>query len=163
MNLLQQNIDRYLTDHDFLRLLGDDDIGVLSDFVKNRAGINAFCQKFYGDAIPRVMICGINPGRFGAGMTGIPFVDFLSLSKLVLSIDRAESEISASFFFQVVRTFGAEAFFRTFLSVNRLIKRPAPRGDHPLEQEFFTARCEITPHCFICQSIRGRCPWVLLG
>jgi uracil-DNA glycosylase len=118
MNLLQQNLDRYLTDHNFLRLLGDDDICVLSDFVKNREGINTFCQKLYGDAIPRVMICGINPGRFGAGMTGIPFLDFISLSQLIPSIDRVESEKSASFFFRIVSSFGAEAFFRTFYVSN---------------------------------------------
>jgi len=114
MNLLQQNLDRYLTDHDFLRLLGDDDICVLSDFVQNREGINAFCQKFYGDVIPHVMISGINPGRFGAGMTGIPLLDFMSLSQLISGTDRVELEKSASFIFQVVRRLGIETFLRTF-------------------------------------------------
>lgn len=117
MNVLQQNLDRYLT-HDFLRLLGDDGIVVLSDFVKNPEGISAFWRKYYGDAIPRVMICGINPGRFGAGMTGIPFMDFMSLSRLIPGIDREETEKSASFFFQVVCLFGVETFFRTFYVSN---------------------------------------------
>lgn len=118
MNLLLQNLDRYLTDHHFLRLLGDDEVCVLSDFVKNREGINAFWHKFYGDTIPRVMICGINPGRYGAGMTGIPFIDFMSLSQLVPGVDRMDSEKSASFFYQVARGFGVESFFRTFYVSN---------------------------------------------
>lgn len=114
MNVLQRNLDRYLADVDFLRLLGDHNICVLSDCVNNRENINAFCQKFYGDAIPRIMICGINPGRHGAGKTGVPFLDFMSLSRLIPGIERQDSEKSASFFFEVVRSFDAESFFRTF-------------------------------------------------
>ena len=35
--------------------------------------IEAFFYKFYSDSNPRRMIFGINPGRFGAGTTGINF------------------------------------------------------------------------------------------
>lgn len=35
----------------------------------------AFYRKFYSDNQPRRLILGINPGRFGAGKTGIPFTD----------------------------------------------------------------------------------------
>ncbi|MHB1301481.1 MAG: uracil-DNA glycosylase family protein [Burkholderiales bacterium] len=118
MNLLQRNLDRYLGDDDFLRLLSDHNICVLSDFVNNWAGIDAFWQRFYGEGIPRIMVCGINPGRFGAGKTGIPFLDFMSLSKLIPGIERQDSEKSASFFFEVVRSFGAETFFHTFYVSN---------------------------------------------
>ena len=34
-----------------------------------------FYSRFYGDNSPRVYLIGINPGRFGAGVTGIPFTD----------------------------------------------------------------------------------------
>lgn len=118
MNLLLQRLNRYLTDRDFLRLLGDHDMCIPSDFVNNREGIDAFCQLFYSDAVPRVMICGTNPGRFGAGMTGIPFLDYMSLSQIIPGIDRQDSEKSASFFFQVVRRFGVDLFFRTFYVSN---------------------------------------------
>jgi hypothetical protein len=118
MNLLQRNLDHYLADVNFLRLLGDHDICILSDFVNNRQGISAFWQKFYGDAIPRIMICGINPGRHGAGKTGVPFLDFMSLSKIIPGIERQDIEKSASFFFEAVRSFGVESFFRTFYVSN---------------------------------------------
>lgn len=36
---------------------------------------SAFYHKFYNDYQPRHLILGINPGRFGAGLTGIPFTD----------------------------------------------------------------------------------------
>jgi hypothetical protein len=34
-----------------------------------------FYSKFYSDNNSRYLILGINPGRFGAGLTGIPFTD----------------------------------------------------------------------------------------
>src|SRR5687768_3362843 len=34
---------------------------------------SAFFNKFYNDQAPRKLIMGINPGRFGAGITGINF------------------------------------------------------------------------------------------
>lgn len=34
-----------------------------------------FYKKFYGDNNERFLILGINPGRFGAGYTGVPFTD----------------------------------------------------------------------------------------
>src|SRR5665647_129494 len=37
--------------------------------------ISQFYHKFYNDNNPRHIILGINPGRFGAGVTGIPFTD----------------------------------------------------------------------------------------
>lgn len=118
MNLLQQNLNLYLTDFEFLRLLSDHNISILSDFVNNWAGIDAFWQRFYGEGIPRIMICGINPERHGAGKTGVPFLDFMSLSQLIPGIERRDSEKSANFFFQVVKSFGAETFFRTFYVSN---------------------------------------------
>src|SRR6187402_2535739 len=36
---------------------------------------SAFYRKFYNDNHPRHLILGINPGRFGAGVTGVSFTD----------------------------------------------------------------------------------------
>jgi uracil-DNA glycosylase len=118
MNLIQKNLDRYLNDHAFLRLLGEHEICFLSDFILNKEGINSFWQTYYGDSVSRVVICGINPGRHGAGKTGIPFVDFQSLAQLITGVDRQDSERSAKFFFQVVRQFGVEDFFNSFYVTN---------------------------------------------
>ena len=43
--------------------------------------ISQFYHKFYDDTCPRYLILGINPGRFGAGVTGIPFTDTKRLSE----------------------------------------------------------------------------------
>jgi hypothetical protein len=37
--------------------------------------VSLFYKKFYSDSRKRYLILGINPGRFGAGITGIPFTD----------------------------------------------------------------------------------------
>ncbi len=34
-----------------------------------------FYRKYFDDSEPRHMILGINPGRFGGGVTGVPFTD----------------------------------------------------------------------------------------
>ena len=40
-----------------------------------------FYKKYYDDTFQRRMIIGINPGRFGAGITGVPFTDPIRLKK----------------------------------------------------------------------------------
>ncbi len=55
-----------------------DGISIMNPFKENDTIIpvsSAFYQKYYNDNNPRHLILGINPGRFGAGVTGIPFTD----------------------------------------------------------------------------------------
>lgn len=40
-----------------------------------------FYRKYYSDNNPRRIILGINPGRFGAGATGIPFTDTIRMKE----------------------------------------------------------------------------------
>ena len=44
--------------------------------------MSSFYQKFYNDNQKRTFILGINPGRFGAGVTGVPFTDPIRLNQL---------------------------------------------------------------------------------
>src|SRR5450759_5706643 len=53
-----------------------DGISVMNPFRDNPKIIpliSQFYHKFYDDHKSRHLILGINPGRFGAGVTGIPF------------------------------------------------------------------------------------------
>ncbi|MBC8156325.1 MAG: DUF4918 family protein, partial [Bacteroidetes bacterium] len=43
--------------------------------------VGAFYEKFFADQQPRVFLMGINPGRFGAGVTGISFTTPQNLAK----------------------------------------------------------------------------------
>lgn len=76
-----------------------------------------FYQKYYGDNNPRRMIIGINPGRLGAGVTGLPFTDTKRLKKYC-KIDLNEfstHEPSSVFVYEVIEAFGGvEAFYNHF-------------------------------------------------
>lgn len=53
-------------------------IKILNPFRDNEYAfslMSAFYRKFYNDNKKRYLILGINPGRFGMGLTGIPFTD----------------------------------------------------------------------------------------
>jgi hypothetical protein len=82
-----------------------------------RAYAAQFYARFYGDRNQRVCILGINPGRFGSGTTGVPFIDPVSLRELC-GIDNAlppRRELSAQFVEQVVRDWGGPGrFYRDF-------------------------------------------------
>ncbi len=41
--------------------------------------VRNFYTKYYSDTNNRILLLGINPGRFGAGITGIPFTDPVAL------------------------------------------------------------------------------------
>src|SRR5437764_14435387 len=76
-----------------------------------------FYQKYYNDSSPRHLILGINPGRFGAGLTGIPFTDPKRLqSECQIDYEgTATHEPSSVFIYEMIHAYGgAEAFYRDF-------------------------------------------------
>lgn len=76
-----------------------------------------FYNKFYNDDHKRFVILGINPGRYGAGLTGIPFTDPIKLEKL-FGIENAfpkKPELSADFVHQMIGAYGGhKKFFSSF-------------------------------------------------
>lgn len=76
-----------------------------------------FFKKYYNDHQVRKMIIGINPGRFGAGVTGINFTDPVNCAR-VLKIENTfekRSELSSDFIYKVIDSLGGpEVFFSTF-------------------------------------------------
>ena len=99
-------------------LLEDTEISALLDFLNNWENIKIFNETYYHHSYPKTVLCGINPGRHGAGKTGIPFIDFSSLSTLIDGVNRADTERSAQFFFDVVSEFGASKFYNSFYVTN---------------------------------------------
>ncbi|MCX5719101.1 MAG: DUF4918 family protein [Nitrospirae bacterium] len=76
--------------------------------------ISAFYRKYYSDNKLRRRILGINPGRFGAGVTGIPFTDTLRLKeKCGLSIPGLKTyETSSVFIYEMIDRYGGcEKFY----------------------------------------------------
>lgn len=76
-----------------------------------------FYRKFYSDYQPRHIILGINPGRFGAGVTGIPFTDTKRLmNECGISYNgRQTHEPSSVFVYDVIRAYGGTIdFYKRF-------------------------------------------------
>ncbi len=76
-----------------------------------------FYRKFYNDPQPRHMILGINPGRFGAGVTGIPFTDTKHLiNECGISYNGCQThEPSSVFVYDVIKAYGGiKAFYTDF-------------------------------------------------
>jgi hypothetical protein len=95
-------------------------IKIMNPFKNNGAAIPTtieFYKKYYNDTNSRRIILGINPGRFGAGITGIPFTDpkrVIENCKLKFAGDLAH-EPSSVFVYEVIDAFGSpEAFYKKF-------------------------------------------------
>jgi hypothetical protein len=79
--------------------------------------VKAFYHKYYDDYRARYIVLGINPGRFGAGLTGIPFTDPKRLNS-ECQIDykgKITHEPSSVFIYDVINAYGGvEAFYGDF-------------------------------------------------
>lgn len=75
--------------------------------------VEAFYQKFYADTEPRTLILGINPGRLGAGSTGLPFTDTKRLNDdcCIPFTTFQTHEPSSVFVYDVIRAFGGPTTF----------------------------------------------------
>lgn len=73
----------------------------------------SFYQKYYSDQRPRLFLIGINPGRFGAGVTGVPFTDPIRLEKEcgIANDLHKRQELSSVFVYEVMEAFGGVASF----------------------------------------------------
>ncbi|MBE0647246.1 MAG: DUF4918 family protein [Bacteroidales bacterium] len=79
--------------------------------------VHQFYQKYYLDNDPRNVILAINPGRLGAGATGIPFTDTKRLSDVcgIKSTIPVTHEPSSVFVYEVIDAFGGpEKFYKEF-------------------------------------------------
>jgi hypothetical protein len=93
-------------------------IGILSDFCNNKEVMLEFYHRYIEPNEPKIVLCGINPGKCGAGQTGVPFFDFNSLSKILPNIKRNDTEKSAQFMYSIIEHFGVDDFFKNFYLSN---------------------------------------------
>lgn len=73
-----------------------------------RRVVREFCGRYYAGHHPRIGVWGINPGRFGAGVTGLSFTDPVSLRDqlgMATSIE-GRRELSAEFIGMVIDAYG---------------------------------------------------------
>jgi Domain of unknown function (DUF4918) len=75
--------------------------------------VQQFLSAFYNDTHSRRLILGINPGRLGAGITGINFTAPRQLANYC-GIEHSfgnSSELSAEFIYEVIEQYGGAAAF----------------------------------------------------
>jgi hypothetical protein len=100
-------------------------ISIMNPFQENKDIIpisSTFYKKYYNDNNKRHLILGINPGRFGAGLTGIPFTD---PKRLVANCGINYNGIlahepSSVFVYEVIKAFGGEALFYNSFYINSI-------------------------------------------
>jgi hypothetical protein len=76
-----------------------------------------FYKKYYSDNRKRKLILGINPGRLGGGVTGIPFTDPVKLEKNcgITNDLKKVTEPSAGFVYDLIEAYrGANKFYSDY-------------------------------------------------
>lgn len=76
--------------------------------------VKQFYSKYYDDKNERIFVIGINPGRFGGGLTGIAFTDPVALRENCGIENNLgdRKELSSKFVYKIADKFGgAENFF----------------------------------------------------
>lgn len=98
-----------------LKLPGRLNINVLNPYNETEvmACVTSFFSKYFSDKRERFFLVGINPGRFGGGITGISFTDPVAL-RIYCDIDNslgAKRELSSEFIYKVIEAYGGAAKF----------------------------------------------------
>jgi hypothetical protein len=85
-----------------------------------KEAVRQFYAAYYNDPAQRIFMFGINPGRFGSGVTGISFTDPVRL-KTIAGIDHSfemKGELSSEFIYAMIEAYGGlkEFAMRFFLT-----------------------------------------------
>jgi len=115
---LYEEINNLYSNDEFRFIIRSAKLEILNGYNENTNLVKRYFEHFYSNKYPDIVLCGINPGRNGAGKTGIPFLDFNSLSKIFKNVDRYDRERSSTFLYKVIEYFGIEKFFNNFLLTN---------------------------------------------
>lgn len=120
---------------------------------------SSFYRKFYSDYAPRLLILGINPGRLGAGATGIPFTDTKRLEeKCGLKINAHLHEPSSVFIYEMIEAFGGVDYFYQKVYINSVCPlgfvKPGKNGKEINYNYYDSPSLTLAVKPFIIQSLR---------
>ena len=78
-----------------------------------REVMQTFFGKYFSDNQPRLALFGINPGRFGAGITGTPFTDPIRLEEVcgIPNNFKKRQELSSIFVYDFISALGGPGLF----------------------------------------------------
>lgn len=112
--------DRLVSFYETLQLrVNVKDVVVMNPYRdKNILNLNLlFAKKYFTDNNKRIFILGINPGRFGSGVTGVSFTDPVRLENEcgIRNDIKKKSELSSVFVYDFINAFGgARIFYKHF-------------------------------------------------
>lgn len=91
------------------------DIVILNPYKDEQAWelTKKFYHQYYNDNKERIVLFGINPGRFGGGLTGAPFTDPVHLETICgikNDLDK-RAELSSSFIYEMIQACGGPDIF----------------------------------------------------
>lgn len=91
------------------------DIGLIYPFAQEETWkvFQEFYEKYFADKKTRTVLFGINPGRFGAGVTGIPFTDpkILEADLKIKNSWQKRNELSSVFVYEMIDALGGPKRF----------------------------------------------------
>lgn len=162
MTSFAERIISFLAGLDFRGALPDG-VSIMNPYRDNPevfATAAKFYRKYYDDNRQRRLILGINPGRFGAGVTGIPFTDTIRLQKICgLSVPGLRThETSSVFIYEMIDKYGGpEKFYADFFisAVCPLGFTAKSRTGREVNYNYYDSRkLTDTVHGFIVESLR---------
>lgn len=87
------------------------------------SAMKQFYNKYYNDKAPRHFIIGINPGRHGAAITGVPFTDTKRLASfcgITMPSSHSSHEVSALFMYDMIQAYGGVKLFYQHFFIHSL-------------------------------------------
>ena len=121
---------------------------------------SVFYHKYYNDNNSRRLILGINPGRFGGGVTGVPFTDPKRLkNECAIPYSGKEThEPSSVFVYEVIKAYGGPAEFYQKFYINSICPlgfTATGKNGKEVNYNYYDSR-DLTAavYDFIIQSIR---------
>lgn len=126
MTMLSESLDAHFLSlaHDLPQLpAGLSWLNPLVEIPESKRVFKAFLEKYYSDGAPRQLVLGINPGRFGAGLTNVAFTDpahLLHKCGIDSSFDKKE-ELSARFIYMAIDAFGGPEKFYARYFINSVV------------------------------------------
>lgn len=102
-----------------------ENIQVMNPFSENEAVLHIleqFYTQFFRDTLSRRIVLGINPGRLGAGATGIPFTDTKRLAEdCGIEAEAIQThEPSSVFVYDMIRAYGGSEKFYSHYYINSI-------------------------------------------
>lgn len=118
-----------------------------------------FYKKYFSDDQKRFMIIGINPGRFGGGVTGIPFTDPHKLkNKCGINVEKLSTpELSADFVYKVIDSFGGpnEFYRKFFLTAVCPLGFVVRKGEKEINYNYYDSKeLQIAAQDFIVDTLK---------